>query len=1086
MPTSVSTVRQCLAKEAVHALNDAVAVAHRRGHAQTTSLHLISSLLSQPSSSLREACSRTRNNAYSIRIQFKALDLCLGVSLDRLPLAPTQIEEPPVSNSLMAAIKRSQGNQRRQPENFNFYQQQLLCSSSSSVNVVKVELRNLIISILDDPVVSRVLAEAGFSSCEIKVAILRPVHQLFRSSRYKWPQQPAPMFLSNLNGDQHLNRRGFTFPFIGYSEVVDGEENCNRIGNVMERDVASGRRNPLLVGVCAFDSLKSFLGMFQRRRARSDWLVNLSGLGVISVEDDILRYVSGNCEGCLMKKRFEEVSGTVENCVGPGVVVNFGDLKVLASDDASFDALSFVVSELTNLLVDHRRKVWLIGAVAAYETYLKFSKMFPLAEKELDLQLLPITTARFSVGKSYPKSSLMESFVPFGGFFSAPSDVKSTLSSSFQRKFRCHLCDEKCLQEVNSLSDGRFGDSIPEANECDRLSPLHLAESNTDNGSHILAQKDEEIWSTKISRLHRKWDNICQNLHYGQGFHKVSNHGFSPQAHAGSPAPKGGIANDESDSSFRDNALTHNECKRGAMTLMSMDAVASGNNSPTSLLSKASNMNFPAKFSKLPSEAIVECRLGSSFNPSTSVEDGLISPASVTSVTIDLNVELNSTSMRSELGDHLDKSRVNLGKNLSTNQCADLRNLSRSELSNVAKSFSSHFHGNTLLDQKDFKMLYAALAKRIGWQEEVVKVISQTIVDCRSRTEKPRKSSRGDIWFSLLGPDQLGKRKLAIALAETLYGSRENLIHVDLSCSNAMSDFETRSKYHVSHRGKHIVDYIAEKLSTRPLSVVLLENIDKADLLLQQTLSQAVKNGRFPDSHGREVSINNTIFVTSQSIDELRKSYPDTSHYSEEDVSSAECSPIHITIGIDLCDNLSSSNTSISYNKRKHYDKDDAVKQLGHLELAKRVHRSLKTNLDLNTLAEDDEISDSSYERNKKWLEDFLGQVHAEVSFQPFDFDGLASNILQDVTDCFQKAVGSECCMEIDHRVMMQMVASAYVGSKQNVEDWIKCILTKGFEEAQEKYSITTRSIVKVVACEGVIAKEETTAGFLPSKIIVN
>lgn len=139
MPTPVSTARQCLTQDAAQALDEAVAVARRRGHAQTTSLHAVSALLSLSSSSalpLRDACTRARNGAYSARIQFKALELCLGVSLDRLPSSPHRSEEPPVSNSLMAAIKRSQASQRRQPESFHLYHQQQ--QQSSSVSMVKV------------------------------------------------------------------------------------------------------------------------------------------------------------------------------------------------------------------------------------------------------------------------------------------------------------------------------------------------------------------------------------------------------------------------------------------------------------------------------------------------------------------------------------------------------------------------------------------------------------------------------------------------------------------------------------------------------------------------------------------------------------------------------------------------------------------------------------------------------------------------------------------------------------------------------------------------------------------------------------
>ncbi|KAF3570351.1 hypothetical protein F2Q69_00063708 [Brassica cretica] len=87
MPTPVNTARECLTEEAARALNDAVAVARRRSHAQTTSLHAVSALLAMPSSILREVCvSRaSRSTPYSSGLQFRALELCVGVSLDRLP-----------------------------------------------------------------------------------------------------------------------------------------------------------------------------------------------------------------------------------------------------------------------------------------------------------------------------------------------------------------------------------------------------------------------------------------------------------------------------------------------------------------------------------------------------------------------------------------------------------------------------------------------------------------------------------------------------------------------------------------------------------------------------------------------------------------------------------------------------------------------------------------------------------------------------------------------------------------------------------------------------------------------------------------
>ncbi|VFQ82697.1 unnamed protein product [Cuscuta campestris] len=99
------------------------------------------------------------------------------------------------------------------------------------------------VSILEDPAVSRVFGEAGFTSCDIMVALLRLVHQFFRYSTYK--NHPSPLFLCNLSMDSNLGRRDFTFPFLGNPAILEGDKNCRRIWEVLEK---TNKKNPLLVG----------------------------------------------------------------------------------------------------------------------------------------------------------------------------------------------------------------------------------------------------------------------------------------------------------------------------------------------------------------------------------------------------------------------------------------------------------------------------------------------------------------------------------------------------------------------------------------------------------------------------------------------------------------------------------------------------------------------------------------------------------------------------------------------------------------------------------------------------------------------
>jgi hypothetical protein len=162
------TVQQALTADAATVVKQSVNLAKRRGHAQVTPLHVTSMMLSSDSL-LRAACLQS----YSHPLQCKALELCFNVALNRLPTSSTILTThtshhhhfPTLSNALIAAFKRAQAHQRR--GGAESQQQPLLA--------VKIELGQLIISILDDPSVSRVMREAGFSSTQVKIQVEKAV-----------------------------------------------------------------------------------------------------------------------------------------------------------------------------------------------------------------------------------------------------------------------------------------------------------------------------------------------------------------------------------------------------------------------------------------------------------------------------------------------------------------------------------------------------------------------------------------------------------------------------------------------------------------------------------------------------------------------------------------------------------------------------------------------------------------------------------------------------------------------------------------------------------------------------------------------
>ncbi|KAJ3703607.1 hypothetical protein LUZ61_007312 [Rhynchospora tenuis] len=162
------TVQQALTADAATVVKQSVNLARRRGHAQVTPLHVASMMLSS-AGLLRAACLQSHSHP----LQCKALELCFNVALNRLPTSSTILTThtshhhhiPTLSNALIAAFKRAQAHQRRG----------CVESQQQPLLAVKIELGQLIISILDDPSVSRVMREAGFSSTQVKSHVEKAV-----------------------------------------------------------------------------------------------------------------------------------------------------------------------------------------------------------------------------------------------------------------------------------------------------------------------------------------------------------------------------------------------------------------------------------------------------------------------------------------------------------------------------------------------------------------------------------------------------------------------------------------------------------------------------------------------------------------------------------------------------------------------------------------------------------------------------------------------------------------------------------------------------------------------------------------------
>lgn len=654
-----------------------------------------------------------------------------------------------------------------------------------------------------------------------------------------------------------------------------------------------------------------------------------------------------------------------------------------------------------------------------------------------------------------------------------------------------------------------------EANQCAYLIQLICDNIYVKNGllNSVQTKDGGTTLNARILGLQKKWNEICQGLHHSQPYHKADvfqaeEEGFQSALHRKESSGEDSIVN-EVRYAFPSSCTPTNLQKNFP-------------SKQTSLMTVASNIeNFDHHSKKLAK--VSESSQIDMGNPLFSLKPmhdmnlppDRTSPSSVTSVTTDLGLgtiyaSTSKDPQCTKLQDHNICLR-NLAGTYSPEFDAGSENTSQQVIQ--SSSCSTNFRGQC--DPRDLKSLTRALIGKVSWQNEAICAISEAVCFSRSGGGRNRGSNlRGDIWLTFLGPDKIGKKKIALALAEILYGSRESLISIDLGSqdigcqTNSIFEYEHPDDYDLKFRGKTVVDYLAGELSRKPHAVIFLENIEKADMLVQNSLSQAIRTGKFPDSRRREISINNITFVATTTIIKGKTSHhleKDHIKFSEEMILAAKRCQMQMLIGGSVASTASHSqgmNVRVtpkeetlnlsSVNKRRLIDTSNCTEQT--FESQQRAQKAPRSYLDLNVpVVEIEETadcgeydSDSISESSEAWLEDFLDQVNEKVVLKPFDFDALAGKTVEDINKNLKRMLGPEVMLEIDYKVMIQILAAAWLSEdKRAVENWIEQVLCRGFAEAEHKYNLTGPRVLRLVALGPLPAKEQTCA-CLPARINID
>ncbi|MDD5084099.1 MAG: AAA family ATPase [Candidatus Moranbacteria bacterium] len=148
------------------------------------------------------------------------------------------------------------------------------------------------------------------------------------------------------------------------------------------------------------------------------------------------------------------------------------------------------------------------------------------------------------------------------------------------------------------------------------------------------------------------------------------------------------------------------------------------------------------------------------------------------------------------------------------------------------------------------------LHKRIIGQKEAVTSIAETVRKVRAGITE---SNRPLASFLFLGPTGVGKTETAKAFAESYFGNETKMIRFD------MSEFqgETALKRFVGSRSEHIASRIASAVKDTPHSILLLDEIEKAEPKVLDIFLQILDEGFFTDDFGDKINFRNTIIIAT-------------------------------------------------------------------------------------------------------------------------------------------------------------------------------------------------------------------------------
>jgi type VI secretion system protein VasG len=155
------------------------------------------------------------------------------------------------------------------------------------------------------------------------------------------------------------------------------------------------------------------------------------------------------------------------------------------------------------------------------------------------------------------------------------------------------------------------------------------------------------------------------------------------------------------------------------------------------------------------------------------------------------------------------------------------------------------------------------LEQRVIGQTAALEAIARRIQTARANLVDPRRPIG---CFLMVGPSGVGKTETAMALGDILYGGDRNIITIN------MSEYKEAHKIsRLTGSAKGYVGYgeggvLTEAVRRRPYSIVLLDEVEKADVAVQEIFYQVFDKGTLQDDRENDIDFKNTIILLTSNV----------------------------------------------------------------------------------------------------------------------------------------------------------------------------------------------------------------------------